>query len=47
MPEYFENVYREEVRNFFNFISGISTPQHSLAADKYVLDLIDKIEEAQ
>lgn len=47
MPEYFENVYREEVRNFIDYVSGISTPQHSLAADKYVLDLIDKIEGAQ
>ena len=46
MPEYFENVYREEVRNFFDFISGIAPSQHSLAADTYVLDLIDKIEEA-
>ena len=41
---YFENVYREEVAGFFNFLSKDIKPQYSFAEDKYVLDLINEIE---
>ena len=44
VPTYFENVYREETKEFFDFLQGDVVPRHSLAADKYVLDLIGKIE---
>ena len=41
---YFENVYREETKGFFDFLSGTSAPCYSLSLDKSILDLIDKIE---
>ena len=43
-PEYFENVYREEIRGFLDFLVDGAAPRHSLAEDKHILDLIDRIE---
>ena len=41
---YLENVYWDETRSFVDFLSGDVAPRHSLADDRYVLDLIDSIE---
>jgi len=44
VPNYFENVYREETKAFFDYLDGKTQPQHSFTADKMALDLIDSIE---
>lgn len=44
VPNYLENVYRTEIKDFFEHLAERADPQHSLAADKQVLDLIDSIE---
>ena len=44
VPNYFENVYREETKAFFDYLAGKTQPRHSFVADKQVLDLIDQIE---
>jgi len=44
VPNYFENVYREETKAFFDYLDDKTQPKHSFAADKTVLDLIDGIE---
>lgn len=41
---YFENVYREETKAFFDYLDGKNQPKHSFVTDKQVLDLIDQIE---
>lgn len=41
-----ENAYLEEIKDFFNVLSGNSEcGLHSFEKDKYILDIIDKIEE--
>ena len=44
VPNYFENVYREETKAFFDYLAGKTQPRHSFVADKQILDLIDQIE---
>lgn len=44
VPNYFENVYREETKAFFDYLDGKVQPKHSFEADKRTLDLIDEIE---
>ena len=44
VPNYFENVYREETKAFFDYLDDKVKPEHSFVADKLVLDLIDIIE---
>lgn len=44
VPTYFENVYREETKAFFECLNGKTSPRYSFAADKQVLGLIDQIE---
>ena len=44
LPTYFENVYREETKAFFDYLHGKVQPWHSLMADKKTLNLIDKID---
>ena len=41
---YLENVYRDETRDFLDFLSGDAVSRYSLTDDRYVLDLIDGIE---
>lgn len=39
-----ENAYLEEIKNFFNVLNSIDEPLHSFEKDKYVLKMIDIIE---
>ena len=47
VPNYFENVYREETKAFFDYLDGKTRPRHFLAEDKITLSLIDNIEKGQ
>ena len=40
-----ENAYLEEIKNFFNVLNSKEEPLHSFEKDKYVLDIIDVIED--
>lgn len=42
--EIFEDVYRRETEAFLDYLDGRAEPRHSLAADRKVLALIDRIE---
>lgn len=39
-----ENAYQDEIKNFFNYLSGTEAPRYSLEKDEKVLRLIDEIE---
>lgn len=39
-----ENAYLEEIKNFFNVLKSIEEPLHSFNRDKYILNIIDIIE---
>ena len=39
-----EDAYREELVDFFSYLSGKSTPRHSFAADQRMLKMVDDIE---
>ncbi len=39
-----ENIYEEEIKNFFDVVSGKAEPKHTFEKDIKVLELIDRIE---